>query len=251
MTTTEAQAKRLEKIRLLLAKAEHESTSPAEAEAFALKAAELMQEHSIDAAMLAAASKISDPGKYEGKPGKRRIIYFEGDHIGRKQDLFYAVALHYLCDVVVTPARGSRPSAYLFGYDSDMDLTEMLYTSLILQAGHALLSEDIPFGDTPRAFNSAWWTAYTQRLAWRLRTSREATERARNKTKPGTDIVLKDRRAEVAAAVKEEFPETHRVRRGNGGKSRAGRAAGYQAGSRAQLTNPTALAGGDSRAIER
>ena len=100
--------------------------------------------------MIAAAAKVKDPGKYEGKPGKRRVISFKGqDFIGHKQDLLHAVALHYLCSTVVTSTTGPDPRSYVFGYDSDLDLTEMLFTSLVLQAAHALLAEDIPSAILP------------------------------------------------------------------------------------------------------
>jgi len=252
MSIQEEQSKRLNTIRGLLAKAEDPSVPAPEAEALSAKAAALMQKYSITAAMIAAASKVKDPGKYEGKPGKRRVISFKGqDFIAQKQNLLQAVALHHLCETVVTSTTGPDPRSYVFGYDSDLDLTEMLFTSLVLQAAHALLAEDIPFGDTPRSFNSAWWAAYTNRISWRLHTSRDSAEKAAEKATPGTEVVLKDRRAEVALALKDEFPETNKVRRGAGGRSRAGRAAGYAAGSRAQLTNPTALGGGTGRAIEK
>ena len=253
MSLQDDQAKRLNTIRGLLAKAEDESVPAPEAEALTLKAAELMRKYSITQAMISAAAKVKDPGKYEGKPGKRRVVSFKGqDFIGHKQDLLNAIALHYLCSTVVTSTTGPDPRSFVFGYDSDLDLTEMLFTSLMVQAAHALLAEDIPFGDTPRSFNSAWWAAYVSRISWRLYNSRQTAEQDAEKATPGTAIVLKDRRAEVAAAVKEEFPETHKVNRGGGGKSRAGRAAGYAAGSRAQLTSPAGLAnGGNSRAIEK
>jgi hypothetical protein len=253
MSLQEEQAKRMEKIRALLAKAEDEATTGPEAEAFSAKAAELMERYSIDQAMIDAAAKIADPGKASGKPGKRRIISFAGqDFTGHKQDLLHAVAEHNGCSTVVTSTTGPEPRSYVFGYDSDLDLTEMLFTSLVLQAAHALLAEDIPFGDTPRSFNSAWWAGYARKIAWRLYNSREAAERNAERATPGTALVLKDRKAEVAKAVKEEFPETRKVSRGSGGKSRAGRAAGYAAGSRATLGTPAGISGGSaSRAIER
>lgn len=253
MSLQEEQARRLAKIRALLAKAEDEAATAPEAEALSAKAAELMEKYSIDQAMLDAAAKISDPGKASGKPGKPRVIFFTGqDFTGHKQDLLHAVAEHNGCSTVVTSTGGPEPRSYVFGYDSDLDLTEMLFTSLVLQAAHALLAEDIPFGDTPRSFNSAWWAAYANKIAYRLSNMRWAAEREAEKATPGTALVLKDRKAEVAAAVKAEFPDTRKVSRGSGGKSRAGRAAGYAAGSRASLGTGGSISGGSaSRALGR
>jgi Protein of unknown function (DUF2786) len=251
-TLQEEQTKRLGRIRSLLAQAEHESTSAPEAEAFTAKAAALMAEHGITQAMMDDAAKISDPGQASGKPGPRRIISHKGqDHIGHKMDLLHAVAEANGCTTVVTEATGPDPKSYLFGYDSDMDLAEMLFTSLLLQASQALAAEDIPFGDTPRSFNSAWWAAYGGRVGWRLYTQRGDAEARARKAKPKAELVLKDRRAEVASLVKADFPETRRVSRGSGGKSRAGRAAGYNAGNRAKLNAPAGISGGSaSRALE-
>jgi hypothetical protein len=248
MSLQEEQHKRLSTIRALLAKAEHENTPPPEAEALSAKAARLMEKYSIDQAMLDAAAQVIKPTAVG-----RRIISFAGhDFIGHKQDLLHSVALHNACTTVVTETRISEPRSFVFGYESDLDLTEMLYTSLLIQAQNALIAEDIPFGETPRSFTASWWTGYVGKIATRLYYSRGNAEVAAEKSQPGTALVLKNRKAEVEKAQRAEFPETRKVSRGRGGSSRAGRAAGYAAGSRASLGPAGSISGGSaSRALER
>src|SRR5260370_3773705 len=248
MSLQQEQHKRLTTIRGLLAKAEHENTPPAEAEALSAKAAELMEKYSIDQAMLDAAAQVSRPAVVG-----RRVIFLAGhDFIGHKQDLLHSIALHNACTTVVTGTHGPEPKSFVFGYESDLDLTEMLYTSLLLQAQNALIAEDIPFGENPRSFTAAWWAGYVGRIATRRYYSRRNAEADAEKSKPGTALVLKGRAVEVEKAQKAEFPETRKVSRGGGGKSRAGRAAGYAAGGRASLGSGGSISGGSaSRALSR
>lgn len=248
MSLQQEQHKRLTTIRGLLAKAEHENTPPPEAEALSAKAAELMEKYSIGQAMLDAAAQASKPAAVG-----RRVIFFAGhDFIGRKQDLLHSIALHNACTTVVTSTHGPEPKSFVFGYESDLDLTEMLYTSLLIQAANALIAEDVPFGENPRSFTTAWWSGYVGRIATRLHYSRRNAEADAEKANPGTALVLKDRAAEVEKAQKDEFPETRKVSRGRGGKSRAGRAAGYAAGNRASLGSGGSISGGSaSRALSR
>ena len=51
----------LDKVRKLLAKAEDPACTPAEAEAFTAKAAELIAKYGVDSALLAAADPAADP----------------------------------------------------------------------------------------------------------------------------------------------------------------------------------------------
>ena len=64
---TEPSTALLDRVRKLLAKAENEAVTPAEAEALTAKAAELMARYGIDRARLAAAQPHTD------KPGNRVI----------------------------------------------------------------------------------------------------------------------------------------------------------------------------------
>src|SRR5258708_4001798 len=183
------QAKRLETIRKLLAKAEDQAATAAEAESLSAKAAELMQKYCVDQAMLDAVAAVTSKPKTVG----RRVITFDNqDFVPVRQRLLHAVADHNNCTTVII--EGARPPrSEVFGFQSDLDVTEMLYTSLILQAANALVAEDVPFGESPRSFTSAWWAGFVSRVGTRLYYSRLRAQGDAEKAEPGTAVVLKNR----------------------------------------------------------
>lgn len=119
----------LVRIQALLDKAAR-TDNPAEREAYLEKAEQLMQKYSIDAAMLAEAKKLAG-GKQE-EPEKRVITFMPAnDKLGNQwYNLIIAVAKHYDCEFF----GWTSGSGYLVGFPSNMDLVEMVYTSLRLQA---------------------------------------------------------------------------------------------------------------------
>lgn len=119
----------LNKIQALLNKAEG-TDNPAEKEAFLEKAEQLMQKYSIDAAMLAEAKRLA--GGVKEDPEQRIITFMPAnDKLGNQwYNLIIAVAKHYDCEFF----GWTSGSGYLVGFPSNMDLVEMVYTSLRLQA---------------------------------------------------------------------------------------------------------------------
>lgn len=119
----------LARIQAVLNKADG-TDNPAEREAYLEKAEQLMQKYSIDAAMLANAKKLA--GGPQEEPEQRVISFMPaGDKLGNQwYNLIIAVAKHYDCDFF----GWTSGSGYLVGFPSNMDLVEMVYTSLRLQA---------------------------------------------------------------------------------------------------------------------
>lgn len=119
----------LAKIQALLNKADGTS-NPDEREAYLAKAEQLMQKYSIDAAMLSEAKKLAG-GKPE-QPEQRITTFMPSkDKLGNQwYNLIIAVAKHYDCEFF----GWTSGSGYLVGFPSNMDLVEMVYTSLRLQA---------------------------------------------------------------------------------------------------------------------
>jgi hypothetical protein len=115
----------LEKIRKLLAKAEG-TDNVNEAEAFSAKAAELIAEHRVDPRHVRAALE-------DGALGIRRIPIGRGAYVRARLALLDAVARHHDCEVVFETGQQGT-SAIVAGYTADLDVTEMLYTSLHIQA---------------------------------------------------------------------------------------------------------------------
>jgi len=129
--------------------------------------------------------------------------------------------------------RRGGDSLLVFGFSSDLDLIEMLYTSLLVQALRALAQAEIPSRENARTFRTSWWAGYTSRIITRLRGSQQRAEAEAAKT-PGTALVLADRSLQVKAAFRAEFPKT-RTTSSSRTRSRAGYSQGHDAGGRADI----------------
>src|SRR4051812_38530655 len=113
----------LERVRKLLARAEHPSTPPAEAEAMSEKAAELIARYSIDRALLEQASaKRTAPG--------RREVDVEPPYSLPKALLLSHVADAYDVKTAIGPSYDGVPRrCTLIGFASDLAVVELLFTS--------------------------------------------------------------------------------------------------------------------------
>ncbi|MGD9529573.1 DUF2786 domain-containing protein [Pseudonocardia sp.] len=239
-------ADKLDTVRKLLAKAEGAAT-PAEAEIYTAKAVELMARHGIDAALLAAA----DPGSDE--IGGQRIAMDDPYSAGKARLLAWtAGALQ--CRAVLHTASGGRVAAVtVFGFASDRERVELLYTSLLLQATSQLVRLRPPWpGESVAAYRRSWLYGFADEVHRRLaeaesRARSRAEERAeRAATGGGVTLVLADRSRRVERAYAEAFPRLGRARRAT--YSGSGFAHGAEAGRRADLGG-AAVAGGRRRAL--
>lgn len=214
----------LARVRGLLAKAEDPACTPEEAEAFSAKAEQLIAKYAVDVALLEAKAE------HRGAPTLRK--YPSQDPYGKpKVTLLTGIAVTHSCKTV----RHTRDnSTTVFGYQSDLDLVDLLYTSLLLQAQNAL--NHAPRGD--RSFRTSFWYGFASRVYQRLE---EAKRTAETTSEPGTALVLRDRMDDVSAAVREAFP---RLRSSSAGRvsDRSGYYSGQAAANRADLGG-TRLAG--------
>jgi hypothetical protein len=235
-------ADKLDTVRKLLAKAEGAAT-PAEAEIYTAKAVELMARHGIDAALLAAA----EPGRDE--IGGQRIAMDDPYSAGKARLLAWtAGALR--CRAVLHTASGGRVAAVtVFGFASDRERVELLYTSLLLQATTQLVRLRPPWpGESVAAYRRSWLYGFADEVHRRLA---EAESRARSHAESrtaggGVALVLADRSQRVERAYAEAFPRLGRPRRAT--YSGSGFARGTAAGRRADLGG-AAVAGGRRRAL--
>jgi hypothetical protein len=161
-----ASERTLDRIRALLAKAES-TTFPAEAEAFTAKAQELMARHSIDAALVDAA-RPGAAGSRRAEPVGVRIG-IDAPYEGPKSVLLAVVAEANRCRAVFTKAFGFST---VFGFPTDLELVDLLYTSLLVQATAAMTAEgsrtDRHGRSTTRSFRQSFLTAYANRIGERL-----------------------------------------------------------------------------------
>lgn len=215
----------LERVRKLLARAEHPSTPPAEAEACSEKAAALMSRYVIDRAMVDATT----PGA--AAPIVRRIIV-DAPYTMAKAVLLNRVAKAFRVCVAIGGDHGAGRRCTMVGFEADIAMTELLFTSLLLQASTAMIAAS---AGHPRvkAFRRAFLLGYADVIGRRLADVRRTTETEATTASPGASLVLVDRFAQVEQAFAAEFPHLSRVR--TSVSSAGGLKAGLAAGARADL----------------
>ncbi|RKR89041.1 uncharacterized protein DUF2786 [Micromonospora pisi] len=225
----------LEKVRKLLAMAEDPACTPAEAEAFTAKATELIARYGVDRALLAARDPATD------SVGDR-VVELLAPYALDKAGLLAAVAGALRCRAVRRRSE-SGFAMHLFGFASDLERVELLFTSLLVQAAHGLAATAVPVGDQPAAFRRSWLAGFAYAVAERLRTA-ESEAAARPGTSTGgtsVALVLADRSSEVQRRMAEVYPRlrTASARRLAGG----GAGHGAEAGRRADLGGTGVRAG--------
>ena len=247
----------LDRVRKLLAKAEDEGCSPAEAEAFTAKAAELMARYGIDRALLGALHPESD------KPTSKK---FSPDNpwADVKRHLLAGLASAMRCHCVQTrTGRAAAESTTLrvFGYQSDIDRAELLWTSLLVQMHRALAAATAPGTDgywavtagagEARAWRRSFMLGFNSAVCARVRDAEESA--ARSSSESGEEaagmsaaLVLADRSLVVRSIVDSEYP---RLRKARVTYSGSGYGDGHTAGQRADIGQ--ARVGGGKRALSR
>jgi hypothetical protein len=232
---SEAPGKLLERVRKLLAKAEDESVTPPEAQALTAKAAELMAKYGIDRALLAAERPETD------RPEDRMVTVL--NPWGRvKAHLLCGLGAALRCQcVMVTSAEGLR--IHMFGYASDLERADLLYTSVLVQMWHGLVAAELPeWSSSPRAWRRSWMLGFATAVISRVREAEQAAagrKGAPDAAGPGpsaagsrTALVLADRSRVIGDNVRQAYPRTRSARVTYSG---SGYGDGYAKGQRADI----------------
>lgn len=167
----------LARIRALLAKAEA-TGYPQEAEALSAKAQELMARHSIDEAVLASGGTAARDGGGDA-PGACRIGV-DPPYETAKAVLLDAVASANRCRAVWHEEFGFST---VVGFEADLEVVELLHTSLLVQATAAMTAAEAAqrAGGRRRTktFRQSFLAAYAHRMGDRLAAAvREQTAEA-------------------------------------------------------------------------
>ena len=224
---------KLEVIRKLLAKAEKAATAE-EASAYNAKAAQLMARHGVDEAMLAAT------GAKQDALGERRIPLTD-PYSQEKAQLVGLIGRALGCRAVRHPGygRGQILAVTIFGYESDLQRTEVLFTSLLLQATREVVRQRPPAwtGESTAAFRRTWLTGFATEIYRRLTAAERAAadqhDAAPSMRGPSAALVLADRRSLVEKAFEERFTNLQKGRKRR--LSGSGYGAGIAAGRRADV----------------
>ncbi len=159
--TTKTNDPVLDRVRALLAQAES-TPYEAEAETFTAKAQELMTRHALDLAMISTGTRHGE------QPATIRIA-IDDPYVDSKSTLLHVVAKSSRCRAVFH--QGLAMSSVV-GFASDLDATQTLFTSLLVQAQIALQGAAAfapPRTRTrSRGFRSAFLLAYAHRVGQRL-----------------------------------------------------------------------------------
>ena len=233
----------LAKVRELLAKAESTEFSD-EAETYTAKAQELIAAHAIDLALLEAkegggqiVTRLIDvPKPYP----KEKYILLSGIArannaraiLGMERDVF----MQLVDDRSFFDHDGEI--ATLVGYESDLEVIELLFTSLLVQAVNEMLAHGpqiTPCGENrTRSFRRSFLNQFGRTVAARLA---EVSDRAKAHVSEqhGESLlpVLASREDEVAAELDARFPDTSPLRTSVSNWS--GVVAGDEAGNRADI----------------
>lgn len=227
----------------LLNKAENEAATPEEAEALSRKAEELMVKWGISDAMLAAkrGGQNMRPEKIVERMHTIHHRYYQAEVM-----LVHNIALGMgTVKVLKRDLYNHTSHLYLIGYESDLDRVEMLWHSLWLQANTALKKWWKDYKATPEGrYRSKSSEVFKDRREFlfgfgtRVRTRlRDMYRKEEQSGEPGTALALVDRGKQVDAEVERMHGQLRSGRGFNASGSYAGRAAGHEAGSRADLGN--------------
>jgi len=199
----------LDRVRKLLVKAEADGVTQAEAQALTAKAAELMAKYGIDRALLAAVRPETD------RPADRVIDI--GNPWARVQaHLLCGLASALRCQCVILPRTGPGSRIHMFGFASDIERTDVLYTSLLLQMWQGLSAVAPP----------AWSRSPAEQAA----AARAADAPAGNGATAA--LVLADRTEIIERTLRRAYPVTRSSRVTYSG---SGYGTGYTQGQRADI----------------
>ncbi len=210
MLLTEAPDRLLDRVRKLLVKAESEGVTPAEAQALTAKAAELMAKYGIDRALLAADRPETDRAA-------DRVLDIGNPWAREKAHLLcgLASALRCQCILIASSRPGSR--VHVFGYSSDIDRTDVLYTSILIQMWHGLAGAQIPaWSSSPRAWRRSWLLGFATAVVARVRAAEHGAVTAAtgsgSQAAERTAVVLADRSLVIRRRVEQAYPITRKAR---------------------------------------
>ena len=226
----EAAAALLVRVRKLLAKAEADGVTPDEAQALTAKAAEMMAKYGLDRALLAARRPETD------RPANRKVD-IDNPWARIQAHLLCGLASALRCQCVILPRPGPGSRIHIFGFASDIERTDVLYTSLLLQMWHGLAAAQVPgWSRSPRAWRRSWLLGFAAAVVARVRAAeQEATSRAtapQARSGSQTALVLADRALVIRRNIEQAYPVT---RKSQVTYSGSGYGAGYAQGQRADI----------------
>jgi hypothetical protein len=246
MLLTDAPERLLDRVRKLLTQAEDDAVTPAEAQAFTAKAAELMAKYGIDRALLAADQPETDQAT-------NRVLDIDNPWAREKAHLLCGLASALRCQAILLSSERPGSRVHIFGFGSDIERTDLLYTSVLIQMAHGLAGAQVPdWSRSARAWRRSWLLGFATAVIARVRQAEQgaltdATSRARPDSADRTALVLADRSLVIRRQVEQAYPVTRKARVTYSG---SGYRDGYERGQRADI-GTTRLSRPAGRALTR
>jgi hypothetical protein len=204
----------LGKVRALLRKAEDQAATEEEARAFLAKATELMAKYGIEQAML------EDLDRPEGPLDK--VVEVHPPYAKEMRRLLSWIAEAMRCRSVYPGGKANRHRVHLFGFEGDIQASEVLFASLRLQmldgADRADRSHR-PVGEDPRAYKRSWMLGFIREVTDRIKAAQETARAAAEHEQEGAErtgrsvaLVLADRSTVVDAHLNDRYPTLVKAR---------------------------------------
>jgi hypothetical protein len=155
-----------------------------------------------------------------------------------KRHLLAGLAMALRCQCVQTRSdQGTR--LHVFGYTSDLERADILFTSLLVQMARALASQAVPgYGGEARAWRRSWMLGYAAAVVARVRAAEEAAVASAGAGAEGAQsgqsaaLVLADRSLVVRRQVASAYPRLRKTRVTYSG---GGYGDGYREGQKADI----------------
>lgn len=215
----------LERVRKLLAKAEATDFEE-EATTYTAKAQALMTRHAIDQALVSRPEAADVP--------RMMRLPVDAPYADAKASLLTGLGRVNRCRVVFSQALGM---CTVVGHAEDLRAVEMLFTSLLVQAQHALTEagRSSIWGRRGRqpSFRSSFLVAFATRIEERLTLAN--TEVLAEEAVSRASLVLRSREDAVEELVHERYGDSLVPSPVRGGWDLAGSAAGRMAADQAQV----------------
>lgn len=216
-------------VKALLLKAQATEFEP-EREELENRAYKLMSEHQIEVAL---EKEVTD----------QQIIRknrFANPYALQKWALYNILADHFNSRTI----RMGDGLVYFFGYESDFQSTEFMYSLLINQAFKMLSEVKISQGINARTYKVSWWSGFNSRISARLRESKKA---ATDEAVPGAAVALYDRARASEREMRKMAPRISRVK--SNVRSSSAYYSGQDAGNNAQFHGQSEVTKNGPRAL--
>ncbi|MEU7160285.1 DUF2786 domain-containing protein [Streptomyces chrestomyceticus] len=232
----------LGKVRALLRKAEDQAATEEESRAFLAKATELMAKYGIEQAMLEGLDRPAGPVD--------KVVEVHPPYAKEMRRLLSWIAGAMRCRSVHPGGKANRHRAHLFGFEGDIQASEVLFASLrlaMLDGADRADRMHRPLGEDARAYKRSWMLGFIREVTDRVRAAQEAARTAaerKQEAEEGADrvgrtvaLVLADRSTVVDARLNDSYPKLSKARptkfKGTGYRQ------GRVDGQRADIGGPT------------